>query len=87
MNHYDYQTEFTCAKMISFDMDEEERVHNINFMGGCPGNLAAISKLVDGWKAQDIADVLLGNTCGPKPTSCADQLSKAVLAAAERQKA
>jgi uncharacterized protein (TIGR03905 family) len=53
-------------------------VRNIQFTGGCNGNLKAISKLVDGMTVEQIEEKLLGNTCGRRPTSCADQLAKAV---------
>jgi len=52
---------------------------NIRFTGGCNGNLKAIAKLCEGMSAEDIAAKLLGNTCNGKPTSCADQLARAVL--------
>lgn len=82
---YSYNTYGTCSQRIDFDMDEDHKVTNISFLGGCNGNLKAISKLVDGWTAEEIADKLLGNTCGPRPTSCADQLARAVMLAAEKQ--
>ncbi|MBQ9393484.1 MAG: TIGR03905 family TSCPD domain-containing protein, partial [Oscillospiraceae bacterium] len=47
-------------------------------VGGCNGNLKAIAKLVDGWTVSQIEEKLRGNTCGPRPTSCADQLAIAV---------
>ena len=50
----------------------------IRFIGGCDGNLKAIAKLVDGWTVEQIEAKLKGNTCGPRPTSCADQLAIAV---------
>ena len=78
MKHYDYQTQYTCARVISFDVDDENRVHNIVFHGGCNGNLKMIAKLVEGWTTDEIAEKLGGNTCGPRPTSCADQLARAV---------
>jgi len=78
---YTYQTTGTCAKAILFDKDENGKITNVQFMGGCPGNLAAISKLVDGMDADKIASILSGNRCGGKPTSCADQLAKAVIEA------
>ena len=62
---------------IDFDLDGDV-VSNIEFIGGCNGNLKAISKLVDGFTVEQIEQKLLGNTCGMKPTSCADQLAKAV---------
>lgn len=79
---YDYKTENTCAQMISFDI-EDDVVTNISFLGGCNGNLKAIAKLVDGWTVEKIEKMLLGNTCGRRSTSCADQLAKAVRAAVQ----
>lgn len=66
--------------MISFDINGDV-ITNLVFTGGCNGNLKAISKLVDGWTVDKIESYLKGNTCGYKPTSCADQLAKAVRAA------
>lgn len=80
--HYDYKTKGTCAQLISFDIDGDV-ITNIEFTGGCNGNLKAISKLVDGWTVDQIEGKLLGNTCGFRPTSCADQLAKAVREAYE----
>ena len=74
-----YQTEHTCATQIQFDKDENGVITNIVFTNGCNGNLKAISKLLDGMKAEEIAAKLKGNTCGRRPTSCADQLAKAVM--------
>lgn len=79
-----YKTRFTCAMEIDFDLDGDV-VSNIEFIGGCNGNLKAISKLVDGFTVEQIEDKLLGNTCGMKPTSCADQLAKAVRKAYNEQ--
>ena len=75
---YNYETQGTCSKKISFDLDEQGRLHNVNFMGGCNGNLKAIGKLVEGMPAEDVIRLLQGNTCGPRATSCADQLAKAI---------
>ena len=75
--HYDYRTKDTCAQMISFDINDDV-ITNISFMGGCNGNLKAISKLVDGWTVDKIEQILRGNLCGRKSTSCADQLAIAV---------
>ena len=69
---------------ISFDLDGDT-VSDIRFMGGCNDNLKAIAKLVDGWTVEQIEDKLRGNTCGGKPTSCADQLTVAVRAAKNAQ--
>ncbi|MBR1822166.1 MAG: TIGR03905 family TSCPD domain-containing protein [Clostridia bacterium] len=83
--HYDMPTQTVCSQMISFDLDDNV-VSNIVFTGGCNGNLKAISKLVDGWTVEKIEEYLLGNLCGRRPTSCADQLAKVVRKAYEEQK-
>ena len=82
--NYSYATFGTCSVRIDFDMAEDKRVTNIVFTGGCNGNLKAISKLVDGMTADEIESKLLGNTCGPRTTSCADQLARAVRLAADK---
>ena len=85
MFHYDYKTQYTCSQIISFDLDGNV-VKNISFKGGCNGNLKAISKLVDGFTVEQIEEKLTGIKCGIRPTSCSDQLSKAVRAAYEASK-
>lgn len=75
-----------CSRMISFDLSDDGRIHNLAFLAGCPGNLRAISKLVEGQDAKRVAEILKGNQCGPRPTSCADQLSKALIQAIEENK-
>lgn len=79
---YQYRTQGVCAQQITFDINDDV-ITNVQFYGGCNGNLKAIGKLVDGMKVSEIEDKLLGNTCGFKSTSCADQLAKAVRAAYE----
>lgn len=74
---YEYKTENTCSQIISFDIDRNI-ITNIEFYGGCNGNLKAISKLLDGATVAEIEEKLLGNTCGRRPTSCTDQLARAV---------
>ena len=83
---YNYPTEMVCSQMISFDINDNV-ISNIEFMGGCNGNLKAISKLVDGWTVEKIESYLKGNLCGRRPTSCADQLARAVRKAYEEEKA
>ena len=83
---YSYQTWGVCSVQILFDLDEDV-VSNVVFIGGCNGNLKAISKLVDGMTVEQIEGYLRGNTCGSKPTSCADQLAIAVRQAYDRSKA
>ena len=77
---YEYKTENTCSQRISFDIDGCV-ITNIEFDGGCNGNLKAISKLLEGATVEEIEEKLLGNTCGRRPTSCTDQLARAVRAA------
>lgn len=85
MFHFDYLTKNTCAQVISLDLDGDV-VHNISFTGGCNGNLKTIPMLLEGWTVSQIHDKLAGIKCGLRPTSCSDQLSKAVLAALEASK-
>ena len=77
---YSYQTYGTCAKKIDFCIDEG-KLRCVRFFGGCPGNTLAISKLLEGVDAQKAVDILKGNDCGGKGTSCADQLSRAITVA------
>ncbi|MDR0964840.1 MAG: TIGR03905 family TSCPD domain-containing protein [Clostridium sp.] len=75
--HYTYQTENTCSSQINFDLNDGV-VTNVSFTGGCNGNLKAIPALIDGMPARDVAAKLRNITCGRRPTSCADQLAKAL---------
>ena len=70
---------------IDFDLNGNV-VRNIKFIGGCNGNLKAIAKLVDGMTVEQIESKLRGNTCGRRPTSCADQLAIAVRQAYNESK-
>ncbi len=82
--HYDYRCKGTCAQMISFDM-EDGKLHNVVFYGGCDGNHKGIVRLVEGADAKTVMETLAGTTCGPRPTSCPDQLSKAIAQALGQQ--
>jgi uncharacterized protein (TIGR03905 family) len=75
--NYKYKTRMVCSTEINFTLNGD-KVSNVSFTGGCNGNLKAISKLVDGMTVEEIESKLSGNTCNYKPTSCADQLAKAV---------
>ena len=79
-----YRTRGTCSRVISFELDDD-RVKNVRFVGGCDGNLKAVSKLVEGMPVAQLETLLRGNTCGPRPTSCADQLAIAVQQAYEQE--
>ena len=81
MESYTFTPQRICAKQINFSLDAENRLHDVKFTGGCNGNLRAIGKLVEGKDAKEIADILRGNDCGGRGTSCADQLSQAIDAA------
>ena len=78
----EYKTKGVCASKISFDL-EGNVVSNVSFLGGCNGNLKAVSKLVEGMTVEQIEGYLKGNTCGMRKTSCADQLAIAVRTAYE----
>lgn len=73
-----YIPQGVCARQITFDI-VDGKLQNVKFIGGCPGNLRAIGKLVEGKDALEIAELLEGNQCR-NGTSCADQLSKAIKA-------
>lgn len=82
MKNFSVKTSDTCARQIDFSL-EDGKLHNIHFVGGCPGNLSAISKLLEGADAKHAVEVLKGNKCGNKATSCADQLARGVEEALE----
>ena len=82
MKHYQYRTSGICPSLIDFDLDGQT-VHNIQFTGGCNGNLKAIGLLSEGMDAEELIGKLSGNTCGFRKTSCADQFAKALTAALE----
>ena len=75
-----------CSKKINFEIDNG-KIHNLKFIGGCPGNLSAIVKLLEGADALKTAELLRGNKCGDKGTSCTDQLAIAIYEALERTSA
>ena len=74
---YQYKTKGTCSQMIYFDL-EDGKVKNVQFLGGCNGNLKGIGQLVEGMDVDDVIARLEGTTCGMKRTSCPDQLAKAL---------
>lgn len=78
-----YQTSGTCSKLIEVSLDGDV-VHSVHFVGGCHGNLQGISKLVEGLPAREVIDRLRGIRCGMKPTSCPDQLARALEQALPR---
>ena len=82
MKTYTYQPKGVCARQIHFSI-EDGKLHQVHFDGGCPGNLSAIGKLLEGRDAKEASALLRGNLCGTKSTSCADQLAQAIERAIE----
>lgn len=79
---YIYETDGVCSTHIKFDINDDV-ISNIEFFGGCNGNLKAVASLCDGMTVDEIAQKCGGITCGRRPTSCSDQFVKAVRAAQE----
>ena len=77
MEHITFSPRGVCAMKIDFDI-EDGKLYNVKFTGGCNGNLKAIGKLVEGKDAKEVAEILRGNDCNMKGTSCADQLARAI---------
>ena len=79
---YRYTTSGTCSRAIDFDI-RDGKVYDVKFTGGCHGNLQGIGKLVEGMEVQEVIDRLSGIRCGYKPTSCPDQLARALTEASK----
>lgn len=75
--HYEYKTKGTCSQYIYFDI-EDGIIRNIQFLGGCNGNLKGICALVEGQPAEEVIRKVEGIRCGMKDTSCPDQLARAL---------
>ena len=74
--HYTFYPKGVCSSQIGLDVDEAGRVHNIAYIGGCNGNLKALSALAEGLTVDEVVQRLDGITCGYKGTSCSDQLAR-----------
>ena len=83
---YSYQTTGTCSREISFDINDGI-VTNVEFVGGCNGNLKTIASLVEGYDVDEIIDRCQGITCGTRPTSCGDQFARALKEAKAKEAA
>lgn len=81
MKNYSFEPQGVCTRQITFSIDDNGKLRNVHFVGGCPSNLLAIGKLVEGADPKNVAKILKGNDCGGRGTSCADQLSIALTAA------
>ena len=75
--HKTYKTKGTCSVQIDFDV-EDGKIYNLQFLGGCNGNLKGIAVLVEGQDIKDVKERLKGIKCGFKDTSCPDQLARAL---------
>lgn len=84
MATYDFKPSGVCSNLMQIDLDGDA-IGSVRIHGGCDGNLKAICKLVEGQKVEDVIDQLSGITCGRKPTSCADQLARALREALSEQ--
>ena len=74
---FTYSPKGTCSRQILFDVDENNKLHNVRFIGGCSGNLQGISRLVEGKDINEVESILRGVRCKGN-TSCPDQLSRAI---------
>ncbi len=83
---FTYTTRGTCSRQILFDVDAENRLHNVKFIGGCSGNLQGIARLVEGKDLDEVQKTLRGIKCKGN-TSCPDQLSRAIAQYKERMNA
>lgn len=73
-----YKTHGTCSRQIMIDVNDDETIADVKFVGGCNGNLQGISALVKGKKIDDVISTLKGIDCNFRGTSCPDQLAKAL---------
>lgn len=78
MRTYTYTPKGVCSMKITFDVDENDIVSNINFTGGCNGNTQGVAALANGRKKDELISLLSGIKCGFRPTSCPDQFANAL---------
>lgn len=74
---YEYKTKGTCSQRILFEI-EDNKLTNVQYIGGCNGNLKGVSALVEGMDVDEVIARLEGTKCGMKDTSCPDQLARAL---------
>ena len=75
---YERKNQGTCSVLTRVDLAEDHTIRKVEVKGGCNGNLKGISQLLEGMKAEDAIQRMKGTTCGPRPTSCPDQISRAL---------
>lgn len=83
MKSLTYPTQGTCSRLIQVSLTDDGLIHDVQFLGGCHGNLQGIAALVRGQRPQDVIARLRGISCNGKPTSCPDQLANALQKALE----
>lgn len=76
---YTYRTQGTCSRQITIDINDDETINSVSFLGGCNGNLQGISALVKGRKIDEVVPLLKGIDCNMRGTSCPDQLATALI--------
>ena len=81
---YTYKTNGVCSMAINFDIDDN-KVKSVEFIGGCAGNTKGVAKLIEGMDVNEAISRLDGIRCGSRPTSCPDQLAKALKQALKQQ--
>ena len=72
-----YKTKGVCSQEITFDV-QDNKLTNVQFVGGCAGNTQGVARLVEGMEVDEAIRRLDGIQCGPRPTSCPDQLARAL---------
>ena len=78
---FSFPNKGTCSKQTNFVLNDDHTIASIEVIGGCNGNLKGISRLLKGMKAEDAVERMEGTTCGPRPTSCPDQIAQALKGA------
>ncbi len=82
---YRYQPQGVCSREMEIEIsDDKQSIRSLKIIGGCPGNTLGLSRLVAGMKIDDAIAKLDGIRCGGKPTSCPDQLARALKAIKEK---
>ena len=81
---YERKNQGTCSVLTRVELNDDHTIQSVAVLGGCNGNLKGICQLLAGMKAEDAIARMAGTTCGSKPTSCPDQISKALQEALER---
>lgn len=86
MAQFSYTPHGVCSAQITFEIKEDGRVYNINFIRGCSGNTQGVAKLAEGRPAEEVIALLEGTDCNMRGTSCPDQLAQALKLGLEEVK-